>query len=272
MFAGGTDVSLVIYLSATLYVSAGGVLSSALMSGNDNNLGTETNVYVASKGSEVVYSGGVDSSARIQGEVLVLNGASEVDGSVEHGGVLTVDATASVSDEVLAGSETNSGRETGTTIDLGGSDAVQSGGSATDATVLSGGMLNADPGATLDDTEIDSGVTLDVASGVHVISTLVLSDGGVTIDPTGVCHRHLRLVRGRRGGWFRTVEASQHGGGRLPSKCPAMATSMAPWFTMAAKIELNPSASARKPSGSAAPTATSATRPIPSSSRAARKR
>ena len=170
------NVSQVIAQTTDAVISAGQVISALALPA-----GIEV----------VVLSGGSAGFLDVQGGTLVLSsGAVQTDLSiVTEGGTLTVAAGAASFDTLLSGgSEIVYGTASGTVVDAGGLQTIESGGTAT-ATMVEGGTEYVASGGTALSVVI-SGGTLELASGASTSGTPITfavgAEGTLQIDGTAM--------------------------------------------------------------------------------------
>lgn len=185
-------------------VSAGAILfsSGAFVSAIPLEAGDISSVSVISGLTLEVFSGVLIDDVQDQGTVVIDQGASAEDASVQSGasldvrgqasgtivlagGVESVEAGAvSVDGEVKSGGiESVAGEVSGFSVEAAGSLNVSSGGVASGDTVMSGGVEIIWSGGSAVDETIASGATLVVMSGASLSGT-VLEDGAKIISAT----------------------------------------------------------------------------------------
>ena len=177
-------------------------------SGTDIVLGNQT-VSAGSSASGIAVNGGA--------ELIVLSGGT-ADATSLHGGTLVISAGGSaVATLIGAGSETDAGFASLTSVGADGVEAILSGGVASGTTIGSGGSATVVSGGTADASVISTGGLLLVHSGGSASAPSVASGGtleiagGTAVLASGDAGSGAALVFGSYGGFY-TVTLEPTGG------------------------------------------------------------
>lgn len=182
VYSGGDSYFGVVNQGGTEYVYSGGdtyfsnIGAEAFLNSSSDNTGG---------GTLIITDGGYGEydSVASGGNIIISSGGEENAGSVSAGGIETVLAGGSAATEFVSGGGTiNVFGSSITTILLGGTENVSSGGQTLDTTVSAGGTQIVHAGGSAFSTIVDSGGTEQLLAGGSAGGTL-LNQGG-TIDVT----------------------------------------------------------------------------------------
>ncbi|MDH2344191.1 phage tail tip lysozyme [Bradyrhizobium sp. SSUT77] len=188
--SGGTAINAAVSSGGVATVSAGGTDSGTSVYAGGAEIirsgGKATSTTVGNSGTETVSSGGTASGGTVTsgGQAYVLSGGSVVGDSVLLGGTLTVSSGGVASGTQLLGNQVVIGVASGTVV-LGGphnGEYVESGGTAINAIVSSGGTEAVYSGLASGTTVYAGGVEFELAGGT--VSATQLKGGTNQVSGT----------------------------------------------------------------------------------------
>jgi autotransporter passenger strand-loop-strand repeat protein len=187
-FTSGTTAKPIVHAGATLEIGSGYVFSGTINSGVRLEIlsgGADSGATVSSGGREIVSAHGTDDGAQISGGKQLVFGVAS--GATIFTGSQIVEAggTASNTTVLKGGVETVSsgGSASGTMVSSGGTVNVLSGDTSFEnATVFGGGKLNISKGGTAVDLTVSSGGELNVAG---TTANVTVSSGGHELVSSG---------------------------------------------------------------------------------------
>jgi autotransporter passenger strand-loop-strand repeat protein/T5SS/PEP-CTERM-associated repeat protein len=176
VLSGGTDSGATVSLGGSEIVSAGGTASATVLKGSEivSSGGTTVGTTVSSGGVEIVSAGGTASNTTVLsgGTLDVLSGGLADPATIHSGGSEVVSAHGTDDGaQILGGRQLDYGLASGATVSTG-SQVIEAGGTASDTTVSSGGVVTVLSGGTA--------VGLTILTGGTVIASGSATIGGAT--------------------------------------------------------------------------------------------